>query len=179
MIHSPRPTALVISPNEPLQSLTTDQQPVLLNDEIVANWLAASIKFAPEANKPLIQKKFIRLKFDFQTIEQDSSDDKRWRNLAEASNSPDPSSAAYRAWLARVMGDWVCAPEGAPFVAEGLTFNQRDRLAALGEQLEAVRARMEAARESPEKCPGVTGFTDNDWKNLDSIKPTGSTPAAH
>ena len=151
LIRSPHTTAVVISPNQQLQSLTTDQQPVSLSDEIVNNWLETSIKFSPEANKVFIRRNFSRLRSDFQTTEQDSTDDERWRSLAGASNSLDPSNAAYRTWLARVLGDWVCASEGAPFVAEGLTFNQRDRLAALGEQLTVVRERMKSGRDDPTK----------------------------
>ena len=45
------------------------------------------------------------------------------------------------------------------------------RLAALGDQLDGVRKRMKAGREKPEDCQGVAGFTEEDWRNLDAIKP--------
>jgi hypothetical protein len=31
---------------------------------------------------------------------------------------------------------------------------------------------MEDGRKNPEKCPGVVGFTEGEWRQLDSIKPT-------
>jgi uncharacterized protein YjbI with pentapeptide repeats len=179
IIRSPRASALVIIPKQPLLSSVTDEQPQSLSDEVVANWLDAATKFAPEANKLSIHLRLNHLESNFQTIEQDRADGEKWRSLAEVSNSPDSSSPAYRTWLARVLGDWVCASEGAPFVAEGLTFNQRDRLAALGEQLTAVRERMEEGRNNPSKCPGVAGFTEDNWRALESIKPTDGARSAH
>ena len=45
------------------------------------------------------------------------------------------------------------------------------RLAALGDQLEGVRKRMKDGRDKPDTCPGVAGFTEEDWRALDAIKP--------
>jgi hypothetical protein len=44
-------------------------------------------------------------------------------------------------------------------------------LAALGDELSNVRARLEEGRKTPEKCPGIAGFTDEDWRRLEAIKP--------
>jgi hypothetical protein len=57
--------------------------------------------------------------------------------------------------------------------------NQRDRFGALGDQLDSVRQRMKAGREQPDVCKGVAGFTENDWRELDAIKPTEAAPADH
>jgi hypothetical protein len=42
---------------------------------------------------------------------------------------------------------------------------------ALGDQINGVRARMKAAREKPDACKGVAGFTEADWWHLDTIRP--------
>jgi hypothetical protein len=53
------------------------------------------------------------------------------------------------------------------------------QLARLGEQLNALRARFDEGRRTLEKCPGVAGFTEDDWHRLESIKPVEATPANH
>jgi hypothetical protein len=37
--------------------------------------------------------------------------------------------------------------------------------------LDRVRDRMKAARKNPETCPGVAGFTEDDWRVLEAIRP--------
>ena len=83
-----------------------------------------------------------------------------------------------------MLGDLACSPEGAPYV--GLRLIRENypvraglfvagtegyRLAALGDQLDVVRARMEDGRKNPEKCRGIVGFTDGDWHALEAIEP--------
>jgi hypothetical protein len=36
---------------------------------------------------------------------------------------------------------------------------------------------MMSGRKEPDKCPGVAGFTENDWHNLESIKAAEAAPA--
>lgn len=43
--------------------------------------------------------------------------------------------------------------------------------------MEGVRKRLKAGREKPEDCKGVAGFTEEDWRRLDAIKPTEPAPA--
>ena len=79
----------------------------------------------------------------------------------------DPDGAQYRRRLADRLGKLVCDPGGAPYVARGLV--RSGRLAALGDQLEGVRKSIEAARDKPDACKGVVGFTERDWRDLDAI----------
>ena len=41
----------------------------------------------------------------------------------------------------------------------------------LGVQLGDMNARMKVAREKPDTCKGLVGFTEDDWRVLDAIKP--------
>jgi hypothetical protein len=42
-------------------------------------------------------------------------------------------------------------------------------LSTLGEQLNVVRDRMKEGRKNREACPGVAGFTEDDWRALDAL----------
>ena len=87
-----------------------------------------------------------------------------------------------------MLGDLACGSAGAPYVARGLLTSldlragllsvpvPPPRLAALGDQLESVRKRMRGGREKSDDCKGVAGFTDDDWRRLEEIKPA---EAAH
>jgi hypothetical protein len=48
-------------------------------------------------------------------------------------------------------------------------------LTDLADQLEGVRSRMEEGRKTPEKCPGVVGFTEQDWRVLHATKRAAET----
>jgi hypothetical protein len=47
----------------------------------------------------------------------------------------------------------------------------RSRLWRLGDQLEGLRERINAGRDKPDACKGVAGFTEDDWRAVDAIKP--------
>ena len=134
----------------------------------VDEWSSSAAEFAPEIE---IAGRFARLKPNFQTADQDAADRRKWDGWAEALLALDPDGAQHRRWLAAFLGDLACAADGVPYVARGLLRNQSLRLAALGDQLNSVRARMKAARENPDACKGVVGFTENDWSALEAIKP--------
>ena len=139
-------------------------------------WIAAATQFADEADKAQIEARFGRLKSDFQTDDQDGHDQETWKNLVASNNAEDPAGDQHRLRLATILGDLACDPDDAPYVALGLIRATRledaARLAALGDQLDTVRERMNEGRKEPEKCPGVSGFTDDDWRRLDAIKAT-------
>jgi hypothetical protein len=88
--------------------------------------------------------------------------------LEKQSHTLDPDGAQHRRRLATMLGDLSCGADGAPYVARALV---RLRLAALGDQLDGVRDRIKVGRNDPEKCPGVSGFTESEWRQLDAIKP--------
>ncbi len=79
--------------------------------------------------------------------------------------------------LAEFLSDLACNSEGAPYIARSTYWSDRlggvsfGRLAALGDQLEGVRKRMKAGRDKPDTCKGVVGFAEEDWRELDAIKP--------
>ena len=139
----------------------------------VATWIGAATQTSLEKDRARVAARFDRLK-PLQTGEQDLRDEKTWKELVESGKVEDPAGAHHRYRLATILGDLACRGEGAPYVARALTrpnFVGKIRLAVLGDQLDAVRARMEAGRKSPEKCPGVAGFAEEDWRWLEEIKP--------
>jgi hypothetical protein len=139
----------------------------------VEKWIAAATQFADEKDKAVIIQGFARLK-PLESTAQDASDQAKWTELLKQSLSLDPDGAQYRRRLADRLGDLACDAGGAPYVARGLVgpsvFGDPG-LAALGDQLKSVRTRMKAAREKPDACKGVTGFTEDDWRRLEAIKP--------
>jgi uncharacterized protein YjbI with pentapeptide repeats len=138
-----------------------------LTPEDVEAWIAAATQFAPSKEKDSIAKRFDRLKKNFQAADQDAADVAKWKSLEDSHRSSDPNGAQHRQRLANFLGELACEPADAPYVARGLILNS---LEALGDQLGDVRSRMNAAREKPEACKGVAGFTEDDWRKLDAIK---------
>jgi hypothetical protein len=144
-------------------------------------WIAAATESVLEEDKAEIVERFARLKRDFQTFDQAAPDQPAWSGLAEASLVVDPDGVQYRRRLASQLGTLVCDRDAAPYLAHGLVSPLRSagsglilgegRLAALGDQLEGVRKRMKAGRAKTEACPGVAGLTEDDWRQLDEIKP--------
>ena len=149
-----------------------------LTEADLDTWIAAATAFAHERDKAKTQR-FARLKPP-QTTEQDASDQAEWAELAKRSLALDPDGGQYRHRLVTILGDLACAPDAAPYVARGLVGNELpSRLPSLGDQLESVRTRMKEGRRTPETCPGVTGFTEKDWRALEAITPTEAAPADH
>jgi Pentapeptide repeats (8 copies) len=145
----------------------------------VEAWIAVGTEFAPGVEKDEIVKRFDRLKPDF----HEETDKPKWSGLEEASRSLDPDGVKHRQRLADRLGELACDPDGAPYVARGLVgmpeLNRTGRLPALGDQLESVRKRMKDGRKKPDTCKGVAGFTEDDWRRLDAIKPAEAAPAGH
>jgi hypothetical protein len=79
--------------------------------------------------------------------------------------------------LATFLADLAClgrpAPpigppvDAAPYVARGLIEN--GRLRSTGSQVAAVADRLRKGKSDPSACPGVRGFTDNDWAELHQL----------
>jgi uncharacterized protein YjbI with pentapeptide repeats len=135
----------------------------------IDGWIAAATRFASADKKDHIVKRFDRLKSDFQA----HSEDVTWSGMGEASLALDPNGAQHRQRLVKFLANLACEPADGTHVARGLV-QQRGllyRLAMLGDQLAAFRASLEEGRKAPEKCPGVVGFTEDDWRRLEAIKP--------
>ncbi len=152
----------------------------------VDRWEVSATAFASEKLRPGVAARFDRLRPEFQTAEADASDLSKWNELEKQSHTLDPDGAQHRRRLATILGDLSCDEDGAPYVARALVrgfiakptaaalrarVEAALRLAAVGDQLDRVRNRMKAARNNPETCPGIAGFTEDDWRRLDAIKP--------
>jgi uncharacterized protein YjbI with pentapeptide repeats len=149
-----------------------------LTEADLDTWIAAATAFAHERDKAKIAR-FARLKPP-QTTEQDASDQATWNGLAKQSAALDPDGTQSRHRLADRLGDLACGPDDAPYVARGLVgIGAFSRLPSLGDQLDAVRKRMKDGREKPDACKGVAGFTEEDWRRLDAIKPIVAASANH
>ena len=109
----------------------------------------------------------------------------RFEQLKQSAMSPAQEMEISRAWAALVTTPFdakayaeglktiVCAKEEAPFVARGVL---RNNVLALAEQhIVLIADAMRAGRAEPDKCPGVAGFTEEDWKELDSRSPPTSS----
>ena len=133
-------------------------------------WIATATQFAAEKDKVEIKNRFNRLKLDFQTAEQDAADEAKWSELTKQSLAADPDSSRSRERLTTLLGDLACGSDGEPYVARGLISNGGTdgaiRLCSRRQQLTAIRDRMEEGHKTPNKCPGVAGFTDRDWLAL-------------
>jgi uncharacterized protein YjbI with pentapeptide repeats len=140
----------------------------------VEPWIADATQSASHMDKARIASQFAGLMPEFQKDPQDLSD-LRWKRFEVSSSAPDANDAPHRRRLATLLGDLACGADSVPYVARSLVarpdIGKPGRLAALGGQLEGVRKRMKEGREKPEACKGVAGFTEEDWRRLDAIKP--------
>jgi uncharacterized protein YjbI with pentapeptide repeats len=70
-----------------------------------------------------------------------------------------------------------CSSNGAPYVARGLIrilirILQRSQVPAFADRLyPAFADRLYKGKSDPSVCPGVKGFTDEDWANLSKLSP--------
>jgi uncharacterized protein YjbI with pentapeptide repeats len=144
-------------------------EPLIAPD--VEAWIAAATEFARETDKADVTAQFARLRPNF----QDDAQEPTWLGMQEASIALDPDGAHHRERLAALLGDLACNRDGAPYIARGLVglldLELPSQLAELGDQLERVRKRMKDGREKPESCPGVAGFTEEDWRALEALRP--------
>ena len=62
------------------------------------------------------------------------------------------------------IGDLACSPALQPYVARGLIAN--GRFEATGNHIQSIVKKMRKAMTAPQECPGVRGFTDEDWEHL-------------
>jgi uncharacterized protein YjbI with pentapeptide repeats len=149
-------------------------------------WIAAATEFAGERDKTTITERFARLKPAFQTSEQDAVDQAKWGEFARQSATLDPTGAQHLHRLVTILGDLACNANGAPNVARALAGNpsaiargQGILMEKFGQRQDGVLERVRSARNNPQTCPGIAGFTDDDWRRLEPIKPIPPTRADH
>jgi hypothetical protein len=134
-------------------------------------WIAAATQFAPKDRAAGIVEQFARLKPDFLADPRQPT----WPGLEEAAARLDPDGAGHRRQLATLLVNLACAADGSPYIARGLmgwpNAGLPSRFVALGDQLDGARKRMKDGRDKPDACKGVAGFTEDDWRRLDAIKP--------
>jgi uncharacterized protein YjbI with pentapeptide repeats len=137
----------------------------------VGRWRAAATQFATGRQTQDISARLAPLSRHILDDDWDEAGEITWwHDQAVASESLDPDGAHRIEGLASFLGDLGCDSDGAPYVARALIAWQpalRDR----DNQFEGPRKRFKAGREKPETCPGVAGFSEEDWRKLDAIKP--------
>ena len=160
---------------------------VELTNTLVNEWTRKAIEHvrgdderpADETKKQIVQR-LGRLKTGGATGDEDTrvtgDEDTRVTNFwNEAAKNSLNNEKEFPKRLAQQLGDLACSADGAPYVARGLLRN--GRLRATGQHLLAIVDRMKKARSDPAKpeaidlsaCPGVEGFTEQDWLSLRSL----------
>jgi hypothetical protein len=144
-----------------------------LTREDVKKWISAATEFAPEADRARIAARFGRLEKAWSTgIVQKTPKQVTWTGMQEAYGVLDPNGANHRRRLALILGDIACDSEGAPDVARALSDPFGGRFNELGDQLDRLKAVRKASDtggaflNGPKPCPGIGGFTENDWRRL-------------
>ncbi len=162
-----------------------------LSPSDVEAWAAAVTPFVNGWEKTNVAERFGRLKAALAPDFHEDAQQATWSGMEEASLALGPQDAhhqdAHHQRLATLFGDLACEPyQGRLYIARRLvgptqqSFYLTGRLAAylagplaaLGDSLGSVRARMKAGREKTGVCWGVMGFTDEDWERLDALKAT-------
>ena len=161
-----------------------------ITDGIVDGW-TNEIKQYVKSEKLMnfIQIRLARLKQDGISKKEDDEIRQFWR--AFNSIQPDPND------YTRIITELVCQYDGpvediffgnpgiwAPYVARAW-INQANRgdgvLPLTGDALPGILAKMQSGRDNLAACPGVDGFTKDDWAALDKLfrshKPPPPTPA--
>ena len=121
----------------------------------VEGWNAVAMEFAGQKDKSIIAGRFARLKPDFQTAQQFLRITRSGANLRNRRSGAIPTALNTVAELAAIFGDLACEADGAPDVARGVLVA---RYFALGDQFDAVRNRMKAARKDPRNAPAPLTF---------------------
>jgi uncharacterized protein YjbI with pentapeptide repeats len=69
--------------------------------------------------------------------------------------------------LAEYLATLACSAEAAPDVARGLiTYGRIERI---GAEIATIADRLRKGKADPQNCPGVDGFTKEDWAQLDEL----------
>ncbi|MFI5011075.1 MAG: pentapeptide repeat-containing protein [Hyphomicrobiales bacterium] len=99
----------------------------------------------------------------------DPTDARHWQTGAP----PLPEELRQRE-LADFLAALACRKDSAPYVARGLLNN--DRLTDTPTQTATVAAKLRQGMSDAAGCPGVGGFTETDWRDLDKVEEDARTP---
>lgn len=100
----------------------------------------------------------------------------------ENARSRQPQGEIREKNLAAFLADLACLDEpsllistgAAPYLARGLL--KYDRMKAIGTQIATVADRLRKGKSDPAACPGVKGFTDEDWALLTKLVADAQKP---
>jgi uncharacterized protein YjbI with pentapeptide repeats len=154
-------------------------EPVPMLDSDIEEWIVtATASLRLDYLAASVIEGFNRLRGDY--TETDQAVAENWQSFQFAAQANDPDGSKRRATLATLYSDLACegganAPHVARRLSEPVGIFEVPALARLGDYLDIVRNRMKTGRSDASKCPGVTGFTESDWKRLDAIKPNPQT----
>jgi len=70
--------------------------------------------------------------------------------------------------LAAILAELACSNDSAPYIARGLL---HERIKSVGTQVASVAEKLRKGKFDQSACPGVNGFNDEDWENLDLLVP--------
>ena len=74
------------------------------------------------------------------------------------------------------LADLACSSDAAPYVARALIGS--GRIASAGAHIAIIADRLWTGKSDPSACPGVAGFTDEDWINVAELCSNSDTAAA-
>lgn len=142
--------------------------PEAFDDSAIEMWRAEAIAHvSAEGRREAIAARFDRLTEGAMSLAQDAELARPWRELEEDSRRDDPDRAKHNAARAKILGYFACeGGSGSPYVAQRMIAQS----GVSGDRLETFRNRLREGRINPEKCPGVIGFTEDDWRALDNVQ---------
>jgi uncharacterized protein YjbI with pentapeptide repeats len=143
----------------------------LLGRTAFADWCRSVLEDIPADTRNITSGRLLALDPAEEKERSDLISAEFWKRAASAS----PQGEERRMRLAAVLADLGCSSDTPPYVARGLLKN--GRLEAAGSQVAAVADRLRKGRSDLATCPGIEGFTDQDWRDLDRLIPPKPTPA--
>src|SRR5262249_27558850 len=134
-------------------------------DSTFAAWRDAVLKTIPETHR-LDETLVGLLALDPAKEPEDVIKAQFWNDAVSAPLQGEEREKQLAAFLA-ALG---CSSDGAPYVARGLIRNVL-KLRSTGSHVAVVADRLYKGKSDPLACPGVKGFTDDDWANLSELSP--------
>jgi uncharacterized protein YjbI with pentapeptide repeats len=127
-------------------------------DSTFDQWQNTVLKWLTADEKDLFLKQF---KPEWKSEELIPAD--FWK---DALSTP-PQGEQRKAKLAEFLANLACYSGSSPYVARGLLRN--GRMEATGTQIVTVAEKLRKGKSDETACPGVKGFTDQDWGWLDKL----------
>lgn len=123
------------------------------------DWLNSVLSIIPEGTR----KTFAKQQLTFLDPSAPEPDDVTWSN----GDCPRQQEAKFQKHINHYLVDLACSALSPPHTARGLI--RSGRIAATGAAIGMFADRLRKGRTDPTTCPGVRGFTDEDWTRLDKL----------